>query len=507
MDLEQSLQKILLIDDDPNDRLLAIREVNREFPEVEILEALDWDQIRQSFEADEFDLVITDHELNWATGIEVLQAVKEHDEKRPIIMFTDSGSQEIAVEAMKAGLDDYVLKSPKHMVRLAQAVRSVWENAQIRLKASELEFRLQFLLDELAVGVFRATPAGKLIEASDGFLELLKLHSQEEAQLFFQQNLAFSSTGLPEQKQWHREIQLNRAGEPLWLRVSETKVEFSGRAVVDGLIQDVTAQKETATALNSLNQTLEQRVNERTNRLEQLNHELEIFAFAVSHDLRAPIRQVNGFVAFLSEAIEPLNVDETVLHYLQRISDLTNQAGKMIDDLLEYSRSGRAKIHHTKVNMERLVQEVKQQVEDQTPSRTICWEIGALPTAKGDRELLRLVWQNLIENAVKYTQTKESAEIIISGGIKETEQGELSHVFSVKDNGIGFDPKDYSQLFGVFQRLSNSTGFVGTGIGLANVQRIIHRHAGHIWAEGKPDVGATFSFSLPVAGVEIPDGN
>ncbi|MGB3570425.1 MAG: ATP-binding protein [Phormidesmis sp.] len=499
MDLERSLQKILLIDDDPNDRLLAIREVNREFPNVEILEALDWHQIRQSFEVDDFDLVITDYELNWATGIEVLQAVKDHDDKRPIIMFTDSGSQEIAVEAMKAGLDDYVLKSPKHMVRLAQAVRSVWENAQTRLRASELEFRLQFLLNELAVGVFRATLTGELIEASDGLLELLGLRSFAEAQQFFQESLAFGSFQLPAQKQQHREIQLNRAdGESLWLRVSETQVEFNGKPVIDGLVHDVTTQKETAAALAVLNQTLEQRVNERTTRLEQLNHELEIFAFAVSHDLRAPIRQVNGFVAFLSEAIEPLSADETVRHYLQRITDLAEQAGKMIDDLLEYSRSGRADMQYTKVNMAKLVQEVQQQIEADVFERNIHWEIESLPSVSGDRDLLRRVWQNLIENAVKYTQTREKTEITIRGQAGKTVQGEPSHIFSIKDNGVGFDPKDYSRLFGVFQRLSNSIEFPGTGIGLANVQRVIHRHAGQLWAEGTPDVGATFYFSIPI---------
>ncbi|MGB3788825.1 MAG: ATP-binding protein [Phormidesmis sp.] len=498
MDLEQSLQKILLIDDDPNDRLLAIREVNREFPEVEILEALNWEQIYQSFEVDDFDLVITDYELNWATGLEVLKAVKEHDDQRPTIMFTDSGSQEIAVEAMKAGLDDYVLKSPKHLVRLSQAVRSVWENAKIRRKASELEFRLQFLLDELAVGVFRSTPEGQLLEASDGLLELLEFGSVEEAQLFFQQNLAISPTELPKQRQWHREVKIARTKEKsLWLRVSETEVKFNGKAVIDGLVHNVTEQKETAAALKSLNQTLEQRVEERTTRLEQLNHELEIFAFAVSHDLRAPIRQISGFVTFLKQTIEPIVTDETALHYLQRIVELTEQAGRMIDDLLEYSRTGRAEMQYTEVNMQQLVEDIKQQVDAQNTGRTIHWNIENLPTVSGDRNLLRRVWQNLIENAVKYTQLEEPAKITISSRTEKDEHGRQSCIFSIEDNGIGFDQKDYSKLFGVFQRLHNAKDFNGTGIGLANVKRVIHRHRGNLWVEGQQGAGAAFYFSLP----------
>ncbi len=498
MDLERSLQKILLIDDDPNDRLLAIREVNREFPEVEILEALDWEQIHRSFEADDFDLVITDYELNWATGLEVLKAVKEHDDQRPIIMFTDSGSQEIAVEAMKAGLDDYVLKSPKHLIRLSQAVRSVWDNAQIRRKASELEFRLKFLLDELAVGVFRSTPEGQLIEASDGLLELLGFSSIEEAQLFFKKNLAVSVTELPRQGQWHREVKIARAGQKsLWLRISETQVKFDGKVVIDGLAHNVTEQKETAAALKSLNQTLEQRVEERTTRLEQLNHELEIFAMAVSHDLRAPIRQINGFVTFLKQTIEPIITNDDALHYLQRIVDLTEQASKMIDDLLDYSRTGRAEMHYSTINMQQLVEEVKQQIDTHSPERTIHWRIENLPTVSGDRNLLRRVWQNLIENAVKYTQLKDPAKITISSRAEEDEQGRQSCIFSIEDNGIGFDQKYYSKLFGVFQRLHNAKDFDGTGIGLANVKRVIHRHEGNLWAEGRQDAGATFYFSLP----------
>ncbi|MBE9063713.1 ATP-binding protein [cf. Phormidesmis sp. LEGE 11477] len=498
MALEKPLQRILLIDDDPNDRLLAIREVNREFPDVEILEALNWQQIHQSFAADEFDLVITDYELNWATGLEVLQALKAHDDQRPIIMFTDSGSQEIAVKAMKAGLDDYVLKSPKHLVRLAQAVRSVWENAQVRRRASELEFRLQFLLNELAVGVFRTTLEGELIEASDGLLELLHLNSLAAAQSFFQQNLAASFHKLPTQNRWHREVKIVRAkAKILWLRISETKVRINGNWVIDGLVHNVTAHKETEATLEALNQTLEQRVVERTARLEQLNQELEMFAFAISHDLRAPIRQISGFVAFLKQSIEPVTSDKAVLRYLRQIVNLTGQAGRMIDDLLQYSSTGRAELQYVTVDMEKLVKEVKQQIEVQTTDRTIHWRISSLPTLTGDRTLLSRVWQNLLENAVKYTQNKAQAKIEIDYRTGQNEQGKLSHIFSVRDNGIGFEQKEHARLFGVFQRLHSEREFAGTGIGLASTKRAIYRHKGSVWAEGKAEAGAVFYFSLP----------
>ncbi|MGB3614625.1 MAG: ATP-binding protein [Elainellaceae cyanobacterium] len=495
MEPTRSLERILLVDDNPDDRLLAIREIKQEFPDVEIQEAVDWEQVYQAFRVDAFDMMITDYELNWATGIEILHALKDHDPNRPVIMFTDSGSQEIAVEAMKAGLDDYVLKAPKHRIRLGQAIRSVWDNALIRRRAEELEFRLQFLLNELGVGVFRATLDGKLIEASDGLLSLLGFSSPAEAQPFFEQELAWETSERSEQKRWHREIKLEDTSrnKPLWLQVSETVVPLDGQAVVDGLDSDVTQQKETAARLESLNQSLEARVNERTERLKQLNQELEAFAFSVSHELRAPIRQVSGFAELLRSELQPIALDEDVQHYIHQISTLTRRSGNMIDDLLQFSRTGRAEMQYTAVNMDKLVQEVQRQLSSEMKGRTIHWQIKALPPVEGDRNLLRQVWQNLIENAVKYTSVREQADIAISGTL-----GAGEALYSVRDNGIGFDMEDANRhLFGVFERLSNAREHDGTGIGLANVQKIVSRHGGRCWAEGEIDSGATFYFSLP----------
>lgn len=493
MELENSLQRILLIDDDPNDRLLASRELKRELPNIQIREALNWQEIYQAFVEDNFDLVITDYELRWATGLEVLRAVKEHDSERPIVMFTDSGSQEVAVEAMKAGLDDYVLKSPKHLIRLSQAVRSAWEKAQIRNRASELEFRLQFMLNELKVGVFRTTLDGQLIEVSDGLLQLLELNSLAEAQTFFRTKLALN--GIEDiVKQRHRQIELTDSGETRWFQISETLVPFGNRSFIDGLVSDISEQKRTAAQLQSLNQTLEQRVDDRTARLEQLNSELSVFAFSVSHDLRSPIRQVNGFVTLLTQELQA-STNQTVQHYLQQISRLTDRAGDMIDDLLQFSRTGRAEMHYTSVNMAQLVQEVKRQMAAQVTPRPIHWQIDeSLPQVQGDRNLLRQVWIDLISNAVKYTHREEQAEIKISS---IAGQGEI--IFAIRDNGIGFDTEDAKYLFGVFQRMPNAADFPGTGIGLANVQRVIHRHRGRLWAEGERGTGATFYFALPSA--------
>ncbi|EAW38799.1 ATP-binding protein [Lyngbya sp. PCC 8106] len=491
MTAEQLLQRILLVDDSPDDRLLAIREIQRQFPDVEIHEVPTLAEFYEALEADQFDFVITDYELNWTTGLDILRAVKEHDPERPIVMFTNSGTQEIAVEAMKAGLDDYVLKSPKHFIRLSQAVRTVWENAQARQRAAQLELRLQFLLNELNVGVFRATVDGKLLEASEGFYKLLGLSSFEDAQRFFKEQIATADRNRQEQWEWQTELMCPNQ-KKIWVRISETLVKQNGKIVIDGLIDDITEQKQYSAQIKELNRTLEQRVKERTIRLENVNKELETFAFSVSHDLRSPIRQIDGFVSLLKQQLTEITTDETVLHYLNTITTLTERSGKMIDDLLLFSRTGRAEMHYSTVEMKSLVESIKQQIESQFKNRKIIWKIESLPTINGDRHLLQQVWQNLIENAVKYTSKRQKAEIEIGSIFNDQES-----VFWVKDNGIGFEMNYVNRLFGIFQRLENAQEFEGTGIGLANTRRIIHRHNGRVWAEGNPDQGATFYFSLP----------
>ena len=504
----RSLQRILLVDDNPDDRLLAIREIRQEFPTVEIQEALNWEDVYQAFDANQFDLLITDYELNWATGLEILHQLKKRHPSCPTIMFTDSGTQEVAVEAMKAGLDDYVLKSPRHRVRLKQAIRSVWEGYQTRRRADDLEFRLQFLLDELGVGVFRTTLDGQLIEVSHGLLNLLGFETLAEAQPFFERELALPSrdryagvtvqNGLKlsnfKSKRWHREIELRRDdGNGLWLQVSETIIFLDDSLVIDGLVSDITQQKQTAAALQSLNQTLEFRVKERTERLEHLNQELEAFAFSVSHDLRSPIRQIHGYVEFLSDEIAAA-ASETARHYIQQILELAGRSSHMIDDLLQLSHTGRSEMRYTAVDMERLVQDVKRQTEFRLQNRKIDWQIKPLPKVRGDRDLLRQVWQNLMENAVKYTQEQSPAQIEISGVLNGSEA-----IYSIHDNGIGFDGQNArADIFGVFRRLPNAQAFAGTGIGLANVQKAIARHGGRCWAEGEPGVGAVFYFALPL---------
>jgi len=244
--------------------------------------------------------------------------------------------------------------------------------------------------------------------------------------------------------------------------------------------------------IRRLNAELEQRVVERTAQLEAANQELEAFSYSVSHDLRAPLRHVMGFVGMLQKDAGPA-LSEKSLRYLATISESAKRMGDLIDELLAFSRVGRAVVQKVDVNLDELVRETLGDFQAETKGRKIVWNIHPLPAVWADRALLRLALVNLISNAVKFTGTRAEAKIEIGclpGGDDET-------VIFIRDNGAGFDPHYVGKLFGVFQRLHSYDEFEGTGIGLANVQRVIHRHGGRVWAEGVVDGGATFYFSIP----------
>ena len=259
-------------------------------------------------------------------------------------------------------------------------------------------------------------------------------------------------------------------------------------SLLERTLKEIAERKRAESEIKALNKDLAYHIRQ----LEVANKELEAFSYSVSHDLRAPLRHISGYVELLLKNASSV-LDEKSMHYLATISGSANRMGLLIDDLLAFSRIGRVEMQKTVFSLDRLVDEIIDDLAHETQGREIFWNKGPLPEIYGDRALMNLVFINLISNAIKFTASRREARIeigTVAAGKEET-------VVFIRDNGVGFDMKYADKLFGVFQRLHDAEQFEGTGIGLANVQRIVLRHGGKTWAEGSVDGGATFYVSIP----------
>jgi PAS domain S-box-containing protein len=303
-------------------------------------------------------------------------------------------------------------------------------------------------------------------------------------------------------KAWRGEFVNRRKDGTLYINEETvTPVRLHGGEITHfvGIMQDVSQRKQAESQIRELNEQLEYRVRQRTSELQCANQELEAFTYSVSHDLRAPLRHIKGFLDLLSTtALPALSQEER--EYLTHISKSAQHMDRLIDDLLLFSKITQASLQPQAIDLNKLVDEVISEIQPETKGRTVRWKKSELSVVQADPNLLRQVFWNLLSNAVKYTRPRNPAEIEI--GTRDVDPNES--VIFVRDNGVGFDMRHIDKLFGVFRRLHSSEQFEGTGVGLANVRRIILRHGGRTWAEGKPDGGATFYFSLPKVGQSGP---
>jgi PAS domain S-box-containing protein len=367
------------------------------------------------------------------------------------------------------------------------------------LRNSESRFRRIF--ESKLIGFVFWNADGDITEANDVFLDMVGYSRLDLAE----RKIKWIDITPPEYAAADRRAveQLHAAGmcEPFekeYLRKDGSRLPvLVGAAVIyeaipeKGIayIMDISQRKKMQEEILELNRSLEVRVIKRTQELQEANKELESFSYSVSHDLRAPLRAIHGYSQILIEDYES-KLDQEGMRLLNNVKYNAKRMGQLVDDLLAFSRMGKCELNKMLVRMNEIVEDVLQEVNQHDKERTAI-EVHALGEARADPALLRHVFQNLVLNAVKYSSKKERPTVEI--GLTEIEGVKT---YFVKDNGAGFDMAYYNKLFGVFQRLHRQEEFEGTGVGLAIIQRIVLRHGGHVWAEGKLNEGATFYFTL-----------
>ncbi|GAB4381537.1 MAG: ATP-binding protein [Elainellaceae cyanobacterium] len=490
-----AILRVLVIDDNPADRTLIIRELKRKFPQLQAQEILNAEALAAVLEADDFDAVITDYQIRWITGLEVLQAIKQRYPNCPVIMFTNTGNEEVAVEAMKAGLDDYVLKMSTRYVRLPIALNTALDRAEADRRMALLELRLQETLNQLSIGIFRFNSQGQLLECNAAFLDLLGVNSLEQAQALQALDFQALYTRLislpPDQKpQW--ELLITKPdGTPLQVSLRLTISTAEGVPIVNGAMEDITALKQAEAELQRLNETLEERVQQRTAQLEAAVRDLEEFTYSVSHDLRAPLRAIQGFSQILLDGVSSPSDSQ---RYLQRISSSTQLAEQLIQDLLTYSHLSRTEIPLQPIRLSRIVTEILEQLEPELQRRQAqIWVEEPLAEVMGNRTLLRQIITNLITNAVKFVEPDVQPQVRIwTQANPETRTIRLW----VEDNGIGIVQEYQERIFNVFVRLHSNEVYPGTGIGLAIVRKGVQRLGGRVGVDSQPGQGSRFWIEL-----------
>ncbi|HEY0846570.1 MAG TPA: PAS domain S-box protein [Noviherbaspirillum sp.] len=366
--------------------------------------------------------------------------------------------------------------------------------------------------------VFEHSPIGKSLTFADGtlhvnqaFCDMLgytaqEMHGRKWQDVTHPDDLADNLrlcdtllTGGPDATRFVKRY-LDKSGRIVWGDVSTAlRRDANGKPLyfITHVI-DITERKRAEDELQMYKDNLEDMVRKRTAELEAANKELEGFAYSVSHDLRTPLRAIDGFSHMLQDLYKD-KLDDEGQRLLSVVRGNAQRMAKLIDDILAFSRMGRVDMWVAEVDMDGLVRSVVEELRPTAAGRDLDIAIGALPPAKGDSSMLRQVWSNLLSNAIKFTGPKKTARIEIGGST----EGE-DHVYYVKDNGVGFDMQYADKLFGVFQRLHGVDEFDGTGIGLAIARRIVTRHGGRIWAESRVDEGAEFRFALPVVPAVAP---
>jgi len=411
------------------------------------------------------DMVITDVVMPEMDGYTLCKQIKSLPALKdiPVVLLTSLSRPQDIVKGLECGADSFINK-PYDAKYLFSRVEYILTNVELRkIERLHIGVQLHFCGQSHFITAEKQQILDLLISTYEGAVQI-----NEELEI--KQRELEQANGALEARVAERTVELARTNERLRLELAE--------------------RKRAEDQINKLNEDLERRVAERTAQLATANSELEAFSYSVSHDLRAPLRHINGFAHTLIEEHGP-HLKPDAQHQLKRIQEGAQKMARMIDDLLNLARLDRHSMALQMTSLNSLVENVLRDLEPETASRKIDWRIGSLPSINCDPGLIQQVFANLLSNAVKYTRRRERAVIEID---QTTIDAQL--VLFVRDNGAGFDPKYSDKLFGTFQRLHSNQEFEGTGVGLATVQRIVRKHDGRVWAEAGINNGATFYFTL-----------
>ncbi|MEQ9553037.1 MAG: ATP-binding protein [Coleofasciculus sp. G3-WIS-01] len=505
--------RILLIDDNPDDRMLALRKLEQEFDQLQPQEITDISEVEQALAEGQFDIVVTDYSLRWSDGLNVLHKVKQRYPDCPVVMFTGTGNEEVAVEAMKSGLDDYIIKSPQHYTRLAAAVRAALERAKQRQAFQEVQQRYQQLFESVPIGLYRMTPTGEIIEANPALLQLLGYPSLKA---LLNANISKHLVNPQVNHLWQNQIDSEgvvRNLEMPMFRCDNTMiwVRYNARAIrndqgkiiyYEGAIEDVTKRKQAEEERTVLLKS-EQAARAEAETANRLKDE---FLATLSHELRTPLNAMLGWAGLLRRRKLSPDKVERALEVIER--NAKSQA-QLIDDLLDVSRiiRGKLRLNIIPVDLHQVINAAIDTLQPAADAKSIRIDSFLAPSRsviKGDSDRLQQIVWNLLSNAIKFTPTHGQVKIYL-------EWLENAVRIRVQDTGQGVSVEIAPYIFDRFRQAEGSTtrSHGGLGLGLAIVRHLVELHGGTVWCESAGEgKGATFTVELPLkpqAGAESVD--